>query len=605
MHLPHFGGDAQQILDAVGRQLLIVELTTDGKFLFVNDHYCEFVGHDRLSLIGKPHSVVVDADYANSPAYKAFLAKIADGESFLQQSQRKDKNGRQVWVHASYDAVRDTRGRVRKVVGVGFNINELKLAAAEDAAKLEAISWAQLTLEFSTDGRILAANENFLDLMGYRLDEIRGQHQSMFVGPADARSAEYQESWERLRRGESVAGEFNRFGKNGKEVWLEASYCPVFDLDHHVIKIVEFANDATGRINATAKIGAGLARLAGGDLKQRIDTPLAPQFEKLRVDFNASAESLERLAMAIVASAEAVRSNSGDITCASDDLSQRTEQQASSLEETAAALEEITTTVKKTAEAAKHAHAIVGNAKIDAEKSGAVVREAMAAMTGIDHSSKQISDIIGVIDEIAFQTNLLALNAGVEAARAGEAGRGFAVVASEVRALAQRSAEAAKEIKGLISTSTTQVDRGVKLVTQTGQALERIVAQVVETNDVIANIAASANEQAGGMQQINTAIANLDQVTQKNAEVAEKATAASHKLSQEADELAQLMTRFDISRPEEDSLRRELAKAAPHAFAKPTAPPPRAPAKAAQAPVESRAPARRAKGGGRDDWSEF
>ena len=225
--------------------------------------------------------------------------------------------------------------------------------------------------------------------------------------------------------------------------------------------------------------------------------------------------------------------------------------------------------MKKTAEGAKHARDVVSIAKVDADKSGEVVREAMAAMTGIDKSSKQISDIIGVIDEIAFQTNLLALNAGVEAARAGDAGRGFAVVASEVRALAQRSAQAAKEIKGLISTSTAQVEQGVRLVAKTGEALGRIVEQVVEINAVITDIAASAQEQSTGLQQVNTAVNEMDQVTQQNAAMVEEMTAAAHGLASESEELGQMVARYQVGKSKDDPLRAELKKAAPHAFRQP------------------------------------
>jgi methyl-accepting chemotaxis protein len=312
----------------------------------------------------------------------------------------------------------------------------------------------------------------------------------------------------------------------------------------------------------------------------------------------------------------AIRAGAGEISTAADDLSRRTEQQASSLEETAAALEEITVTVKKTAEGARHARDIVSTAKVDADKSGEVVREAMAAMTGIDKSSKQISDIIGVIDEIAFQTNLLALNAGVEAARAGDAGRGFAVVASEVRALAQRSAQAAKEIKGLISASTAQVDQGVRLVGRTGEALGRIVAQVVEINTVIADIAASAQEQSTGLEQVNTAVNEMDQVTQKNAAMVEEMTAAAHGLAGETEELGQLIARYQIRQAKDDTLRAELKKAAPHAFreaAKTAAPAAPARARARPEPIRRPAvkavvngPAAQAAGGGASgDWQEF
>ena len=274
-------------------------------------------------------------------------------------------------------------------------------------------------------------------------------------------------------------------------------------------------------------------------------------------------------------------------------------------------------TVKKTAEGAKHARDIVSTAKVDADKSGEVVREAMAAMTGIDKSSKQISEIIGVIDEIAFQTNLLALNAGVEAARAGDAGRGFAVVASEVRALAQRSAQAAKEIKGLISASTAQVDQGVQLVARTGEALGRIVAQVIEINTVIAEIAASAQEQSTGLEQVNTAVNEMDRVTQKNAAMVEEMTAAAHGLAGESEELGQLVARYQVRQTKDDPLRAELKKAAPHAFreaAKTAAPGTPAPARAKPEPVRRPAvkavvngPATQAAASGDADesWTEF
>jgi len=282
--------------------------------------------------------------------------------------------------------------------------------------------------------------------------------------------------------------------------------------------------------------------------------------------------ALEQSMGAVSANTQAIRTGAGQISSASDDLSQRTEQQASSLEETAAALEEITATVKKTAEGAKHARDVVSTAKADADKSADVVREAMAAMTGIDKSSKQISQIIGVIDEIAFQTNLLALNAGVEAARAGEAGRGFAVVASEVRALAQRSASAAKEIKGLISDSSAQVGVGVDLVAETGDSLERIAKQVAEINAAVSDIAAGSYEQSTALEQINQAIGQMNLVTQQNAAMVEQSTAAGHSLSEETVKLAQIVSQFRVEdHASDDTFRAGFIKAAPHAFRAPAA----------------------------------
>ncbi len=293
-------------------------------------------------------------------------------------------------------------------------------------------------------------------------------------------------------------------------------------------------------------VASGLAKLASGDLMFRLETAFSNDYESLRKDFNAAMGKLAETMTVVSTNAAAIHSGTGEISTAADDLSRRTEQQAASLEQTAAALDEITSTVRKTADGAIHAREVVGSAKSDAEKSGAVVREAVSAMSGIEKSSHQIGQIISVIDEIAFQTNLLALNAGVEAARAGDAGRGFAVVASEVRALAQRSAEAAKEIKALISASSQQVSAGVSLVGEAGRALERIAVQVTEINGVVGEIAASAQEQATALNQVNTAVNQMDQVTQQNAAMVEETTAASHSLAHEAQELSRLISRFSV-----------------------------------------------------------
>ncbi|MGU3456679.1 methyl-accepting chemotaxis protein [Brevundimonas sp. M1A4_2e] len=300
------------------------------------------------------------------------------------------------------------------------------------------------------------------------------------------------------------------------------------------------------RVAITA-LAEGLNAMAAGDLTYRIDVPFAPKAEQLKADFNAAISQLEQAVAVVVDNVAAIRSGSGEISQASDDLSRRTEQQAASLEETAAALDEITATVNRTADGARQASRVVQTARNEAEASGAVVSDAVAAMTAIEQSSNQIGAIIGVIDEIAFQTNLLALNAGVEAARAGDAGRGFAVVASEVRALAQRSADAAKEIKTLITASGRQVEQGVALVGQTGQALGRIVAEVAEIDGLMSEISASAQEQATGLQQVNTAVNQMDQVTQQNAAMVEESTAASHSLAQEADVLAASVARFKVA----------------------------------------------------------
>ena len=297
-------------------------------------------------------------------------------------------------------------------------------------------------------------------------------------------------------------------------------------------------------------VAGGLVRLADGDLAYRIQDPFPAEYDRLRADFNGALATLQDTMRTVAARTSAIDGGTSEISAASGDLSRRTEQQAAALEETAAALDEITATVRRTAEGSKRARAVVSSARGSAEQSGRIVEEAISAMGGIETSSREIGQIIGVIDEIAFQTNLLALNAGVEAARAGEAGRGFAVVASEVRALAQRSAEAAREIKALISTSGRQVEEGVAFVGQTGEALSGIVARVAEIDGIVGEIAASAQEQAAGLDEVNTAVNQMDQVTQQNAAMVEETTAASHALSRETAELARLIGGFRLGQGE-------------------------------------------------------
>jgi len=358
--------------------------------------------------------------------------------------------------------------------------------------------------------------------------------------------------------------------------------------------------EAEERLNqATGSLAGGLRRLASGDMVCEIATPFAPQFEALRHDFNSSVVQLREALASVGNSVQTVNGGAHEVSSASDDLSRRTEQQAASLEETAAALEQITANVSATSKRTGDARDTVREARTKADHSGKVVRDAVSAMERIEHSSRQIGQIIGVIDEIAFQTNLLALNAGVEAARAGDAGKGFAVVAQEVRELAQRSANAAKEIKQLINTSAIAVSEGVKLVADTGVGLSEIEQLVLSVNAHMDAIATAAQEQSAGLAEVNTAVNHMDQATQQNAAMVEEMNAAGAGLAQECANLHALLAQFQLGQQASalHETARQMQRAAGPARA------PAAPAPRARPVAVSRGNAALAVKG--DEWTEF
>lgn len=539
---------ADDIVRAISRSLAIIEFDISGNIISANDSFCSLFGFNREEILGKHHRLFVDPDYSGSQDYKEFWSKLGRGEFHSGEFRRIGACGREVWIQATYNPVLDSRGKVIGTIKVATDITEAKLQNAEFEGKVNAISRAQAVIEFTPKGEIITANDAFLQTIGYGLDEIRGKHHSLFVEPSYAQGAEYLDFWRKLNAGEFIASEFKRFGKNGREVWINASYNPIFDLNGRVVKIVKFATDVTTRVRAVQSISDGLDKLASNNLEHRISETLGGEFEGLRVNFNTSLERLRDTIESVVHGAQAIETGVGEIATAADDLSRRTEQQAASLEETAAALDELTATVQSSAEGVRRGAAAANAAKDQAIRSGDVMHDAVRAMSDIEQSSGQISRIIGVIDEIAFQTNLLALNAGVEAARAGDAGKGFAVVASEVRALAQRSADAAKEIKALIVSSSEQVGRGVALVDQTGEALKDIVERVSEIDILISDIARSSQEQASGLAQVNVAINLMDQATQKNAAMVEETTAATISLRSETAQLVEFVGGFRIGR---------------------------------------------------------
>ena len=334
--------------------------------------------------------------------------------------------------------------------------------------------------------------------------------------------------------------------QGGKVVWIQASYNPIMDLNDKPFKVVKYATDITGRKSAINEIKRVLLCLSDGDLTTSIEEKFEGEFQELGDAINSFVTELRDTISQINAAANTINEASTEIAEGNADLSSRTEEQASSLEETASSMEELTGTVRLNSENANQANSLASEASTVAIEGGETIQKVVATMASINESANKISDIIGVIDGIAFQTNILALNAAVEAARAGEQGRGFAVVASEVRTLAQRSANAAKDIKELISDSVSKIENGNVLVNQSGETMEKVVTSIKRVNDIMSEIAAASAEQATGIDEVGKAITQMDEVTQQNAALVEEAAAAAESLQSQALQLTERVASFKM-----------------------------------------------------------
>ncbi|MBB4006337.1 methyl-accepting chemotaxis protein [Allorhizobium taibaishanense] len=533
-------------LDAISKSQAMIWFSPDGRVLDANDNFCKALCYARDEIIGKHHRMFCEDTIRNSPSYETFWKELASGKFQRGQFRRQTKDQTDIWIEASYNPVFHN-GKVVRILKIATDITKTRIAALDDENRIRAIDQSQAIIEFEPDGTVFHANQNFLDAMGYTFAEIEGKHHRLFCDPDYTKTADYDNFWVRLRAGEFIADNFVRYGKGGKRVWIQAAYTPVFNSRGKVYKVIKVATDITSRMDAVDRIGEAISTLANGDLTVEVTDRIDPALMKTREDFNVAARSLERTVAAIKHSAELLADNAKVIGAVSDDIAKNAESQAASVEETAAALDTITTTVRDSASRAGEASLLVTKTREHAKVSGLIVKDATDAMNEIEGSSREIANIIGVIDEIAFQTNLLALNAGVEAARAGEAGKGFAVVAQEVRELAQRSAGAAKHIKDLITASSASVQRGVGLVFKTGSALNEISEQVQEIDHHVQAISQATGEQFQGIKEINAAVGVVDQSTQRNASTVEEASAAAQELASEAEKLRDLIGGFKVS----------------------------------------------------------
>jgi len=591
-------------LDALNRSQAAIEFDLDGRILNANENFLATLGYTLAEIEGQHHSMFVTPDERAAPAYKQFWADLGRGEFSRGQYLRLGKGGREVWIQASYNPILSGGGKPIGVIKFATDITQQKNRLADLEGQQQAINKAQAVIEFDLAGQILNANENFLAVLGYSLPEIVGRHHSLFVDPVERESAAYRQFWERLGQGEYESAQYRRIGKGGKEVWIQASYNPIFDAKGVAYKVVKFATDITASFKgqqleaAVRETRDVIARAKNRDLTGRIALDgKSGEIAELCSGVNDLIDTMASVIGSVRTISERIDSASLTISSDSAQLAERTEANASSLQETAATTEELAASVKHSTGNSRAAVELGREASRVAGRGGEIVTEAVGAMGRIEKASDDISEIIAMIDEIAFQTNLLALNAAVEAARAGDAGRGFAVVASEVRALAKRCSESANGVKSLIANSTQQIQTGVQLVQDAGTTLREIVSAASKVAATVSEISQASIEQANGIDEMARTVAHMDEMTQQNALLADQSAKVANDLRRDTEELSAMVAAFTLEAGTAFAARvaTEIRQAAPQLL-RTTAPAPAA-----------RSRPRLAAGGGASagGWSEF
>ncbi|SIO60558.1 methyl-accepting chemotaxis sensory transducer with Pas/Pac sensor [Paraburkholderia phenazinium] len=545
---------------ALNRVQAVIEFDLHGIVLHANDNFLKTLGYTLDEVRGQHHRMFCEPAYADSAAYRQFWEKLARGEFDHGEYQRVGRGGREIWINASYNPVFDADGKPYKVIKFATDITATRQQNAEYEGKVRALDRAQAVIEFDLSGMVLFANQNFLDTLGYRLDEIQGKHHRQFCDEAYTASAEYRDFWAKLNRGEFDAGRYKRIAKGGRAVWIQATYNPIFDVGGRLHKVIKFATDVTAQVELEErvrrradddqrKVAALLnvvSKAAAGDLTGSVNVSGNEPIDQLAAGIKRMMDDLRGVIGKVVESAGGFTASSQDIAGRANTVASGAQLLGATVEEMNASIEELTASINSIADNSRSADNLAKDTQQEAERGAKAIARSIEAMELINKSSEDISEIIKVIGEIASQTNLLAFNAAIEAARAGEHGLGFSVVADEVRKLAERSSQATKEISKLINESVKRVTQGSEISKQAGEAFDKIVNGVSRTTHAISEISCGADEQLIAAREVSAAIQQVAEETEKSAGACDTIARASATLMQGAETLDQTVTRFVV-----------------------------------------------------------